>query len=91
MAHLAKVFTNGRSQAIRLPAEYRFKSKEVYIRRNEDTGEVLLSEKPDSWSSFLDMLEGLDVPEDFLRGGGQAMDWRSAPNRASWLSSSQNF
>jgi antitoxin VapB len=48
MAHLAKLFTNGRSQAVRLPAEYRFKSKEVYIRRNEVTGDVVLSEKPNS-------------------------------------------
>ena len=72
MAQLAKVFTNGRSQAVRLPAEYRFKSKEVYIRRNEDTGEVIISEKPDSWNAFFDMLEGLDVPNDFLRGGRQA-------------------
>ena len=71
MAHLAKVFTNGRSQAVRLPAEYRFKSKEVYIRRNEDTGDVVLSEKPDSWDAFFDMLKGLDVPDDFLRGGRQ--------------------
>ena len=53
MAHIAKVFTHGRSQAVRLPAEYRFKSKEVYIRRNEDNGEVVLSEKPDSWDVFL--------------------------------------
>ena len=72
MAHLAKVFINGRSQAVRLPAEYRFKSKEVYIRRNEDTGDVVLSEKPDSWDAFFDMLQGLDVPDDFLRGGRQA-------------------
>ena len=68
MAHLAKVFSNGRSQAVRLPAEYRFKSKEVYIRRDENTGNVVLSEKPDSWDAFLAMLEGLDVPDDFLPG-----------------------
>ena len=74
MAHIAKVFTQGRSQAVRLPAEYRFKSKEVYIRRNEDTGEVVLSEKPDSWDIFFDALKSLEVPKDFLRvprGGEQ--------------------
>ena len=48
MAQLAKMFTNGRSQAVRLPAEFRFKSKEVYIRRNEDTGEVVLSDKEET-------------------------------------------
>ena len=42
----ARVFRNGRSQAVRIPAAYRFKSDEVYIRRNPDTGEVTLSESP---------------------------------------------
>ena len=76
MAHMAKVFSNGRSQAVRLPAEYRFKSKEVYIRRNEDTGDVILSEKPDSWDGFFDALKGLDVPDDFLCGSEQTMKTR---------------
>jgi len=71
-AHVAKIFTNGRSQAVRLPAEYRFKSKEVYIRRNEDTGDVVLSEKPDSWDGFLNALKDLDVPQDFPRGSERA-------------------
>ena len=66
MANMAKIFSNGRSQAVRLPAEYRFKSKEVYIRRNEDTGDVIISEKPDSWDGFFDALKSLEVPEDFL-------------------------
>ena len=78
MAHLAKVFTNGRSQAVRLPAEYRFKSKEVYIRRNEDTGDVILSEKPSSWDGFFDALKGLDVPDDFLRNDRQAEETRNS-------------
>jgi antitoxin VapB len=32
----AKVFMTGRSQAVRLPAEFRFNSKEVFIRRDEN-------------------------------------------------------
>ena len=32
----AKIFTNGRSQAIRLPKEYRFKGDEVYINKIDD-------------------------------------------------------
>jgi len=39
----AKVFTNGRSQAIRLPQKYRFKGSEVYIKKEK--GKVILSEK----------------------------------------------
>ena len=42
----ARVFRNGRSQAVRIPAEYRFKTDEVYIRHNAATGELTLSEKP---------------------------------------------
>ena len=32
MSQLAKLFTNGRSQAVRLPLAYRFDTKEVFIR-----------------------------------------------------------
>jgi len=42
----ARVFKNGRSQAVRIPAEFRFTADEVYIERNAQTGAVILSEKP---------------------------------------------
>lgn len=42
----AKVFRNGRSQAVRIPAEFRFNSDQVFIEKNEATGVVTLSEKP---------------------------------------------
>ncbi len=42
----ARVFQNGRSQAVRIPAEYRFKASEVYIHRDPQSGVVSLSEKP---------------------------------------------
>lgn len=41
----ARVFRNGRSQAVRIPAEYRFKSDEVFIERDPLTGALILSEK----------------------------------------------
>ena len=46
----AKLFQNGRSQAVRLPKEFRFKGKEVYIHR--EGSRVILSEKPNSWDDF---------------------------------------
>ena len=49
----AKLFTNGRSQAVRLPAAFRFQGSEVYIRRDADSGEVILSNKPKDWKDFL--------------------------------------
>jgi antitoxin VapB len=42
----ARVFMSGRSQAVRIPAEYRFQSSEVYIRRDARSGEITLSERP---------------------------------------------
>jgi antitoxin VapB len=42
----ARVFQNGRSQAVRIPAEFRFSSEKVYIERDDRTGVVRLSEKP---------------------------------------------
>lgn len=45
-ATTAKVFRNGRSQAVRIPAEFRFTTDQVYIERDPATGVVTLSEKP---------------------------------------------
>jgi len=52
MAKTAKLFRNGRSQAVRLPAEFRFEGQEVFIRRDEKTGDVILSKRPESWEEF---------------------------------------
>jgi antitoxin VapB len=64
----AKLFPNGRSQAVRLPASFRFEGDEVYIRRDADTGEVILSSVPSSWDSFFALRGGgLKEAADFLR------------------------
>lgn len=52
MPKIARIFTNGGSQAVRLPAEFRFTSTEVYIRKDPETGEVILTEKPQTWDDF---------------------------------------
>lgn len=66
MGQVAKLFTNGRSQAVRLPAAYRFDTKEVFIRQDAETGDVILSRKPASWDDFFIALKGAAVPADFL-------------------------
>jgi antitoxin VapB len=66
MPQTAKLFRNGRSQAVRLPAEFRFPGSEVYVRRDPATGDVILSRRPDSWEEFFDLTEKLDIPDDFL-------------------------
>jgi len=62
----AKIFTTGRSQAVRLPAAFRFDTKEVFIDRDPRTGDVILSRKPANWSDVFAALDHAGVPSDFL-------------------------
>ena len=57
----AKVFRSGNSQAVRLPKEFRLKSREVEIFRRGN--EVVLREKSGNISRAFDLLAGL--PDDF--------------------------
>lgn len=66
MSQVAKLFSNGRSQAVRLPLTYRFDGKEVFIRRDTATGDVILSRKPGTWDDFFALLKDAEVPDDFL-------------------------
>ncbi len=66
MSQTAKIFMNGRSQAIRLPAAFRFQEKEVFIRQDPATGDLILSRKPESWDGFFSALKNAEVPAHFL-------------------------
>ena len=66
MRHVAKVFQNGRSQAVRLPAAFRFDVSEVYVRRDPTTGDVILSRYPADWEGFFALVDQLDLPADFM-------------------------
>ena len=66
MRHTAKLFMNGRSQAVRLPINFRFDCDEVYIRKDPQTGDVVISKKPGSWEDFFEMMESINVPDDFM-------------------------
>ena len=74
----ARVFKNGRSQAVRIPAEYRFRCDEVYIRRNANTGELILSEKPLT-PSLDEIYARLDAAR---RGGLRSGPQSGSPDRA---------
>jgi len=54
MHQTAKIFVTGRSQAVRLPKEFRFNATEVFIHRDPVTGDVVLSSKPKDWQGLLD-------------------------------------
>ncbi|OGA26073.1 MAG: AbrB family transcriptional regulator [Betaproteobacteria bacterium RIFCSPLOWO2_02_FULL_65_24] len=81
----AKLFKNGRSQAVRLPAEFRFEGDEVLIRRDPVTGDVILSPRNKSFEDWLALRDRLlpQIPleelDDFMadRDQGQATerDW----------------
>lgn len=62
MLKTAKIFMNGRSQAVRLPAEFRFNCQEVFIEKQGDR--VILRPKPLGWEDFF--ARPPRVPDDFL-------------------------
>jgi len=66
MPRTAKLFLNGRSQAVRLPAEFRFEGDEVFIRQDPVTRDVVLSRRPESWDSFFTLRQDVNVPDEFM-------------------------
>ena len=65
MTQLAKVFQNGRSQAIRIPKEFRVDTTEVYIEKVGET--LVIHPKPQNrWDNFFDMLDEVDTSDFFL-------------------------
>ncbi len=62
----AKLFTTSRSQAVRLPKEFRFEGNEVFVRRDPKTGDVILSSKPDSWDGLFALCDKGGVPDDYM-------------------------
>jgi antitoxin VapB len=61
----AKLFINGRSQAVRLPREFQFKGNDVYIQKVGDA--VILVPHDKSWEVFLHGLNGFSP--DFMESG----------------------
>jgi antitoxin VapB len=58
----AKLFQNGKSQAVRLPKDYRFRGAKVYIKRMGNA--VILIPEHDSWQTMIDSLTLFS--EDFM-------------------------
>jgi len=61
----AKIFQNGRSQAVRLPKEFQFTGEDVYIQKHGKA--VLLVPHEKSWEVFLEGLDGFS--DDFMKEG----------------------
>jgi antitoxin VapB len=58
----AKLFKNGKSQAVRLPKQFKFQGTEVYIKRIGRN--VILMPKDDPWESLISSLN--DFSDDFM-------------------------
>ena len=84
MSQIAKLFKNGRSQAVRLPAAYRFEGDEVFIRRDPVTGDVILSAKPRSFDRFFAVLGEANAPDDFLSREEREQGFQSRDPFENW-------
>jgi len=78
MPKTAKLFKNGRSQAVRLPMEFRFEGTEVQIERDPVTGNVVLSPpraaaSKESWSELFARIRENPAEEDFLADRGDQL------------------
>ena len=71
----AKLFTNGRSQAVRLPKEFRFSGDDVYIKGYQ--GIVLLLPKDSPWAALVGSLDRFS--SDFMEERGQPQEQRREP------------
>lgn len=66
MPQTARIFINGRSQTMRLPASFRFEGAEIFIHSDEVTGDVSLFRQPESWVGLFAAIKDGGVPNDFL-------------------------
>jgi antitoxin VapB len=67
MMRTAKLFKNGRSQAVRLPKEFRFDGTKVFIKKVGDM--VVLIPERGSWQTLFNSLE--QFSDDFMEGRNQ--------------------
>ena len=75
MMERAKIFWSGRSQAVRLPKDFRFQGKEVRIRRHGNA--VILEPMPDDWI-WLDSIVG-KLDEDFVQAVSEQPEQQERP------------
>lgn len=71
----AKLFWSGRSQAVRLPKEFRFRGEEVRIRRHGSA--VILEPVADDWD-WLDVLVG-KLDDDFVQAVNEQPEAQDRP------------
>ncbi len=78
-ARKTRVFMSGRSQAVRIPAEFRFDTDEVYVRRDHQTGDLILSRTPSSWDEIFAALDAAAFPDNFMADRQQGVAEKREP------------
>ena len=73
MIATAKLFKNGRSQAVRLPKEFRFEGTEVQIEKVGDS--IVLTPKKKKWDNLLAALEMFEGEIEHNQPPAQERDW----------------
>jgi antitoxin VapB len=71
----AKIFWSGRSQAVRLPKDFRFQGEEVRIRRHGSA--VILEPMTEDWT-WLDSIVG-KLDEDFVEAANEQPEPQKRP------------
>ncbi|MGH9586745.1 MAG: antitoxin [Acidobacteriaceae bacterium] len=66
----ARVFMSGRSQHVTIPAEFRFNTDEVLVRRDPENGDLILSPAPKNWQDIFAAVDEAGF-EDFLQDRDQ--------------------
>ncbi|MDC7239781.1 MAG: type II toxin-antitoxin system VapB family antitoxin [Spirochaetales bacterium] len=73
----AKIFENGRSQAVRLPKEYRFDDSDVFIKKIDDV--VMLIPKDKVWKTFRNSFSRFTDDLDLKRESNEPAQVREEP------------
>ncbi len=71
----AKIFPNGRSQAVRLPKEFQFSTDEVYVNKVGDM--VVLFPREQGWQGLAESLD--HFTEDYMQTRDQPMAAEERP------------
>lgn len=84
MGAIGKLFKNGRSQAVRIPAEYRFEGTEVEFRPGPNPGEVILApraHRTGNWERFFELQDAIppEELEGFMEDRDQGVQLRDDP------------
>ncbi len=70
LSQRAQIYTGRDGQIVLLPSGIRFSGTEVLVRQDPDTGDVILSEKPQTWDDFLAVRDAAiaagEIPDDFI-------------------------